>query len=139
MNDVVSEVAPDWPSRRLVVDSCIDTDFDLGFESGASTVDPIDFERIRERFLPDHGFSGKNQHYKSKYAISAAAMIHGRVYPDLLDDAAWWQTDDLWLYSFFALVIFMRAAPERTGQSVKEVALAIADRRMVRVDPIEGS
>jgi hypothetical protein len=37
-------------------------------ESGASAADPIDFEEIRERFLPEHRFSGKNQHYKSKYA-----------------------------------------------------------------------
>jgi hypothetical protein len=52
-------------------------------ESGATTAEPIDFENIRERFLPEHHFSGKNQHYKSKYAISAAAMIHGGVYRDL--------------------------------------------------------
>src|ERR1019366_4330823 len=50
-------------------------------ESGATTADPIDFERIRERFLPEQRFSGKNQHFKSKYAITAAAMIHGGVYP----------------------------------------------------------
>ncbi len=107
-------------------------------ESRATIADPIDFERIRERFLPEHRFSGKNQHYKSKYAISAAAMIHGGVYPDLLDDAAWWQTDDLWLYSFFALLIFVRAAAERTGRSVEEVASSIADRRLVRLLPTEG-
>src|SRR5664280_2444113 len=53
-------------------------------ESGAMPADPIDSEGIRERFLPDHPFSGKTQHYKSKYAISAAAMIHGGVYPCLL-------------------------------------------------------
>ena len=64
-------------------------------ESGATPADPIDCEGIRERFLPDHSFSGKTQHYKSKYAISAAAMIHGGVYPDLLNDAAWWEGDDL--------------------------------------------
>ncbi len=46
-------------------------------------------------------------------------MIHGGVYPDLLDDAAWWQTDDLWVCSFFALLIFIRAAAERTGRSVE--------------------
>jgi hypothetical protein len=107
-------------------------------ESGSTTADPIDFARIGERFLPEHPFSGKNQHYKSKYAISAAAMIHGGVYPDLLDDAAWWQTDDLWIYSFFALLIFIRAAAERTGRSVEEVALSIADHRMVRLVQIEG-
>ena len=107
-------------------------------ESGATTAEPIDFESIRERFIPEHHFSGKNQHYKSKYAISAAAMIHGGVYPDLLDDAAWWQTDDLWVYSLFALLIFVRAAAERTGRSVEDVALSIADRRLVRLVPTEG-
>ena len=107
-------------------------------ESGATLAEPIDFENIRDRFLPEHHFSGKNQHFKSKYAISAAAMIHGGVYPDLINDAAWWQTDDLWVYSLFALLIFMRAAAERTGRSVEEVAFAIADRRLVRLVPTEG-
>ncbi len=107
-------------------------------ESGATTAEPIDFENIRERFLPEHHFSGKNQHDKSKYAISAAAMIHGGVFPDLLADAAWWQTDDLWIYSFFALLIFIRAAAERTGRSVEKVASSIADRRLVRLVPTEG-
>jgi hypothetical protein len=100
-------------------------------ESGAMPVDPIDFEGIRERFLPEHPFSGKTQHYKSKYAIAAAAMIHGGVYPDLLDDAGWWQADDLWTYSFFALLLYVRVAAERRGQSVEEVARSIADRRGV--------
>jgi hypothetical protein len=104
-------------------------------ESGATPADPIDCEGIRERFLPDHPFSGKTQHYKSKYAISAAAMIHGGVYPDLLNDAAWWQGDDLWVYSFFAFLLYVRVAAERTGQSVEEVARSIADRRGVTVRP----
>jgi hypothetical protein len=97
--------------------------------SGATPEDPVDLERIRDRFLSDFPFSGKTQHYKSKYAISAAAMIHGGVYPDLLDDAAWWEADDLWRYSFFALLLFVRVAAERTGESVEDVARSIADRR----------
>ena len=100
-------------------------------ESGATPADPIDCEGIRERFLPDHPFSGKTQHYKSKYAISAAAMIHGGVYPDLLDDAAWWEADDLWVYSFFAFLLYMRVAAERSVRSVEEVARSISDRRSV--------
>ena len=100
-------------------------------ESGATPADPIVCEGIRERFLPEHPISGKTQHHKSKYAIAAAAMIHGGVYPDLLDDAAWWQADDLWTYSFFALLIYVRAAAERTGRSSEEVARSIADRRGV--------
>lgn len=104
-------------------------------ESGATPADSIDCEGIRERFLPDHSFSGKTQHYKSKYAISAAAMIHGGVYPDLLDDAAWWEADDLWVYSFFAFLLYVQVAAERSGRSVEEVVRSIADRRDVTVRP----
>jgi hypothetical protein len=100
-------------------------------ESGVTPADPIDCEGIRERFLADYPFSGKTQHHKSKYAISAAAMIHGGVYPDLLDDAAWWEADDLWVYSFFAFLLYVRVAAERTGPSVEQVARSIADRRAV--------
>ena len=87
-------------------------------ESGVTPADPIDCEGVRE-------------HYKSKYALSAAAMIHGGVYPDLLDDAAWWEADDLWVYSFFAFLLYVRVAAERSGRSVEEVARSIADRRAV--------
>jgi hypothetical protein len=100
-------------------------------ESGATQTEPIDSENIRERFLPEHPFSGKTQHYKSKYAISAAAMIHGGIYPDILNDAAWWEADDLWSYSFFALLIYVRAAAERTDQSSEAIARLMADRRGV--------
>ena len=60
-------------------------------------------------------------------------MIHGGVYPDLLDDAAWWEADDLWVYSFFAFLLYVRVAAERSGRSVEEVARSIADRRGVTV------
>ena len=33
-----------------------------------------------------------------------AAMIRGGVYPDLLDEAYGWGIDDMWEYSFYALV-----------------------------------
>jgi hypothetical protein len=103
-------------------------------ESGATQAEPLDSENIRERLLPEHPFSGKTQHYKSKYAISAAAMFHGGVYPDLLDDAAWWEADDLWTYSFFALMIYVRAAAERTDRPSEATARSIADRRRGAVD-----
>jgi hypothetical protein len=106
-------------------------------ESGATQAEPIDSENIRERLLPEHPFSGKTQHAKSKYAISAAAMIHGGVYPDLLDYAGWWEADDLWTYSFFALLIYVRAAAERTGRSNEAIAVSIAARRGVTITTLD--
>jgi hypothetical protein len=100
-------------------------------ESGATQAEPISSENIRERFLPEHPFSGKTEHHKSRYAISAAAMIHGGVYPDILNDAAWWEADDMWTYSFFALLIYVRVAAVGTGRSSEAVARSIAERRGV--------
>ena len=41
----------------------------------------------------------------------AAAALHGGTEPDLLDEVAWWQADDLWQYALFAAVAYIRARP----------------------------
>ena len=81
-------------------------------ESGATTADPIEYEAIRERYLPEYPFSGKVQHHRSHYALSASAMIRAGVYPDLLGEVVWWNDNDLWWYAFWALVIYLRIAAE---------------------------
>jgi hypothetical protein len=45
--------------------------------SGASRQSPIEFEGIRDRYLPEALAHTKAQHHKSKYALRAAAMLHG--------------------------------------------------------------
>jgi hypothetical protein len=104
-------------------------------ESGATRAEPIDYEGIREGYLPDFHFTGKNQHHKSHYALSSAAMIRGGVYPDLLGEVQWWRSDDFWTYAFYALLAYVRAAAARTERSAAEVARSIADRRGVLLDP----
>jgi hypothetical protein len=103
-------------------------------ESGATPSHPIDYERIRENYLPERAFRGKVEHHRSHYALSAAAMIRGGVYPDLLDEVGWWHNDDLWFYALFALVIYMRIAAERSERSFEEVARALAARRGMAPD-----
>ena len=44
-------------------------------ESGASPADPIQYEGMRDRHLPEYHFRGKYQQHKSHYALMAAAMI----------------------------------------------------------------
>ncbi len=56
-------------------------------ESGASPADPINYEGILDRFLPEYQFRGKSQQHKSHYALMAAAMIRAGMSPDLLDEA----------------------------------------------------
>jgi hypothetical protein len=64
---------------------------------GASRGGPLALEGLRERFLPELAFRGR-QHAKLQYAVLAAAALHGGTEPDLLDELAWWQTDDFWQY-----------------------------------------
>ena len=55
---------------------------------GASRADPLDLEGIRERFLPECTFRGR-QNKKLQYALLVAAALHGGTDPDLLDEVAW--------------------------------------------------
>ncbi len=55
---------------------------------GASRADPLPLEGLRERFLPERTFRGR-QNTKLQYAVLAAAALHGGTEPDLLDEVAW--------------------------------------------------
>ena len=59
----------------------------------------------------------------------AAAMIKAGIYPDLLDEATFWGIEDMWRYAFYALVAYARAASERTGRSLEEIAAALSEHR----------
>jgi hypothetical protein len=98
-------------------------------ESGSSPAEPIQYEGMRDRHLPEYHFRGKSQQHKSHYALMAAAMIRAGVYPDLLDEAYGWGIDDMWEYAFYALVLYGRVAAERTRRPVSDIASALAERR----------
>jgi hypothetical protein len=100
-------------------------------EPGASREQPIEFEKIRERYLPECTAHTKAQHHKSEYAIRAAAMLRAGVDPGLLDEVIWWRTDDLWLWAFDALVVYLRAAADRLGVPVIVICERLAFRRGV--------
>jgi hypothetical protein len=103
-------------------------------ESGATQAEPIDYEGIRERYLPEDQFRGKSAQHKSHYALMAAAMIRGGIYPDLLDEAHGWGIEDMWRYAFYALVAYARAASERTGRTPEEIAATLAEGRGISLD-----
>jgi hypothetical protein len=75
-------------------------------------------------------FRGR-QDKKLQFAVLAAAALHGGTEPDLLDEIAWWQTDDFWEYALFAAVAYIRAAASRAdvpiAQACQELALRPAD------------
>ena len=130
--DVAARLEPLHPAHNtfpgeLLLDLAADA---IGV-SGASRQSPLEFEAIRERHLRDGIAHTKAQHHKSKFALRAAAMLHGGVDPGLLDEVQWWRTDDLWYWSLEALAVYVRAAAERTNQTVEVVCRRIADARDV--------
>ena len=58
----------------------------------------------------------------------AAAALRGGTEPDLLDEVAWWQTDDFWQYALFAAVGYIRAAASQAGVPVRQACQDLAGR-----------
>jgi hypothetical protein len=94
---------------------------------GASRADPLALERMPERFLPECAFRGR-QDKRLQFAVLAAAALRGGAEPDLLDEVAWWQTDDFWQYALYAAVAYIRAAASRAGVPVRRVCQELAQR-----------
>ena len=77
--------------------------------------------------LPECTFRGR-ENTKLQYAVLAAAALHGGTEPDLLDEVAWWQTDDFWQYALFAAVAYIRAAASRAGVPVRQACQDLGER-----------
>ena len=82
---------------------------------------------LRERFLPERTFRGR-QNTELQYAVLAVAALHGGTEPDLLDEVAWRQTDDFWQYALFAAVAYIRAAASRAGVPVRQAGQDLLER-----------
>ena len=104
-------------------------------EAHVTRQDPVDYHQIRERYLPEVEFRGRSDHFKSHYALRAVPMIAGGVTPDLADDASWWRAENLWVYSTYALLAYLRIASARTGDSAADICLRIAQRHAVDLAP----
>ena len=126
--DVMAAAAPHHVPGRFSPDVALlelaVTALDLACPAGA---EPLEYEGLRERYLPEVRFRGRVEHRNSQYALYAAACMRGELRPDLLSDAGWWQSP-LWQYAVHALVIYSRAAAERLGLPPEEIARRIAAR-----------
>lgn len=129
--DIVAAVAPTVVPHRFAPDVALlelaVTALDLACPAGAV---PLEYEGLRERYLPEATFRGRVEHRNSQYALYAAACMRGGLQPDLFHDAGWWQTP-LWQYAVYAVVIYSRAAAEPLGVSVDEIARRIAARHEI--------
>jgi hypothetical protein len=93
--------------------------------AGIDRANPVDLEGMRERFLPEGAVIGRDRR-KLQFAVLAAAAQHGGVDVDLLDEVAWWQTDDFWRYAAYSAVAYIRIAADRAGVPESPVCRALA-------------
>ena len=135
VDDLVAAAAPSHVPGRFTPDVALlelaVTALDLACPAGA---EPLEYEGLRERYLPEVTFRGRVEHRNSQYALYAAACVRGGLQPDLLSDAGWWQTP-LWRYAVFAVVIYSRAAAECLAVPVDGVARQVAARHGLELTP----
>jgi hypothetical protein len=94
--------------------------------AAATREEPIPYEGLRETYLAECEFRGR-QNRKIQYAILTSAAVGGGLEPDLLDEVMWWQADDYWRYALYAAVALIRAAADRRGISVAQLAERLAE------------
>jgi hypothetical protein len=124
--DIASELAPLHPRDNIFPGEVfLHLAADALEWCGASSADPLPLEGLRERFLPECTFRGR-QHKKLQFAVLAAAATRGGTEPDLLDEVTWWQTDDFWQYALYAAVAYVRAAAARAGVPVSQACQELA-------------
>jgi hypothetical protein len=96
--------------------------------------DPLEYEGLTDRYLPDQMLTGRTLRQRTQYAVYAAACMRGGLLPDLLREAGGWEPH-LWTYAVSALVLYTRAAADRRGQTVPDIAIAIAQERGLELTP----
>jgi hypothetical protein len=89
---------------------------------------PLEYEGLTERYLPDQMLSGRTLRRRTQYALYAAACMRGGLLPDLLREAGGWEPR-LWTYAVSAVLLYTRAAADRLGRSLPQIAVAIAEER----------
>jgi hypothetical protein len=129
VHNVIEAVAPNHVRGNFALDLALlelaVTALDLACPPGA---EPLKYEGLRERYLPEVRFRGHVERRNSQYVLYAAACMKGGRQPDLLSDAGWWQTP-LWQYAVFAVVIYSRTAAERLSVQLEEIARRVAARQ----------
>ena len=95
-------------------------------EGGISPGSPISQEGLVDRYLPEAAFRGR-QNQKIRYAVLAAAATHAGVEVDLLEEVAYWESDDFWSYAALAAVAWIRAVANDCGLPLPELVRQLRD------------
>ena len=135
LDDIAIDLAPlHRPHQIFPGDVLLDLAADALEHSGASRANPVEFDQIRERFLPERTHRTKADHHKSKWTIRAATMIRAGVDPAIDEEVGWWYADDFWQWALDAFAVLLRAAADHTTTTPAVVARALAARHGIDLD-----
>ena len=98
--------------------------------AGATRHEPITYEGLRETYLPECEFRGR-ENRKIQFAILTSAAVRGGLEPDLLDEVEWWRNDDYWRYALYAAVALIRVAAARQSGSVARLVQQLSEQHGV--------
>ena len=98
--------------------------------AGATRHDPIPYEGLRESYLLECQFRGR-ENRKIQFAILTSSAVGGGLEPDLLDEVVWWRNDDYWRYALYAAVALIRVSAERQSVSVTRLVQQLAEQHGV--------
>lgn len=88
---------------------------------------PIPSEGLMGRYLPERQFRGRDNR-KIRYAVLAVAATHAGVEVDLLEEVAYWESDDFWSYAGFAAIAWIRAVSDQRGLALDELCHRLRQR-----------
>jgi hypothetical protein len=89
LGEIAARLAPLHPKNNTFPgEVLLELAADAIEESGASREQPLEFEGIRKRHLPEDRAHTRAQHHKAEYALRAAAMVRAGVDPGVLDEVS---------------------------------------------------
>jgi hypothetical protein len=95
-------------------------------EGGVSPGSPISAEGLVAKYLPEAEFHGR-QNNKFRFAALVVAATHAGVEFDLLEEVAYWGTDDFWSYGALAAVAWIRAVASDRDLTMTELCRRLRD------------
>lgn len=94
--------------------------------TGVTRADPVQYDGLREAYLPECQFRGR-ENRKFQYALLTSASVRAGLEPDLLDEVIWWHADDCWRYALYAAVALIRAGADRQAMPIAELVEQLAE------------
>ena len=85
---------------------------------GSTREDRLQLDGLADRMLPEDPARGNVGHSKRRHCVQGAVLIAAGSEPE---DTGWWSVDDLWRHALDAVAVFIRAAADRQGTTLREI------------------